>query len=541
MVYELTTSRSNLLKGYSEFVSILIALIGILILIGWTFNIQILLTPGSGFSTIKSNTGLAFLLIGLSLWFVQTKRINMHNQRVAQILAFIVLMIGILTLMEYIFNLNFGIDQILFKETIGALNTSAPNRMALTTTINFILAGISILLWNIKTPRVYRPTQILAIIGGFISLIGFLAYIYNVSLLYHIPQFTAISIYATFTFILLFTAILFSHPDTGIMSIINTNQISGVLSRRLLPLIIIIPIILGLILNYGANIGLYTEQLGDILFLFSIIIFLSLIVWITTLSIKKIDDDRKSLEIEYHTSLEEKVRDRTKELEQSNKDLQQFAYVAAHDLREPLRMISSFLQLLERKYDDKLDNEANEFIEFAVTGAQRLDFMINDLLEYSRVVNKKREFSNVSINNVLEQTILNLKSSIDFNNAEITYNQLPTIVGDDQLMILLFQNLISNSIKYRGEEIPKINISAVKEFNQYLFTVKDNGIGMSTEHLGRIFTIFQQLHNKDEYEGTGIGLAIVQKIVHQHGGGIWVDSELGKGSTFYFTIPKNIN
>jgi len=117
---------------------------------------------------------------------------------------------------------------------------------------------------------------------------------------------------------------------------------------------------------------------------------------------------------------------------------------------------------------------------------------------------------------------------------------LPTIIGDDQLMILLFQNLISNSIKYRSEEIPKINISAVKESNQYLFTVKDNGIGMSKEHLGRIFTIFQRLHNKDEYEGTGIGLAIVQKIVHQHGGQIWAESELDKGSTFYFTIPKKL-
>ncbi len=538
MISEETTSRSNLLKVYSEFASILIALIGILILIGWTFNIQILLTPGSGFSAIKSNTGLAFLLIGFSLWFVQTKRINIHNQRIAQTLAFIVMMIGFLTLMEYIFNLNFGIDQILFKEAVGALNTSSPNRMALTTAINFILAGISILIWNIKTPRIYRPTQILAIIGGFISLIGFLAYIYNVSLLYHIPQFTAISIYATFAFILLFTAILFSRPDTGIMSIINADQISGVLLRRLLPLIIIMPIIFGLILNYGANIGLYSGQLGNILFLFSIIIFLSIIVWITTLSIKKIDDDRRSVEMECQTSLEEKVSDRTKELEQSNKDLKRFAHVAAHDLREPLRMISSFLQLLERKYEDKLDNEANEFIEFAVTGAQRLDFMINDLLEYSRIVNKKREFSNVNINKVLEQTILNLKSSIDVNNAEITYYQLPTIVGDDRLMVLLFQNLISNSIKYRGEEIPKINISAVKESNQDLFTIEDNGIGMSTEHLGRIFTIFQRLHTKDEYEGTGIGLAIVQKIIHQHGGRIWVESEPGKGSTFSFTIPK---
>lgn len=537
MISEPNTNRSNLLKGYSEFLSILIALIGVLILIGWIFDIKILLTPGSGFSAIKSNAGLAFLLIGFSLWFVQTKRINIHNQRIAQILAFIVIMIGFLTLMEYIFNLNIGIDQILFKEAAGALNTSAPNRMALTTTINFILAGISILLWNIKTPRVYRPTQIFAIIGGFISLIGFLAYIYNVSLLYHIPQFTAISIYATITFILLFSAILFAQPNTGIISIINSDQISGVISRRLLPLIIILPIIFGLIANYGSNISIYNEQFGDILFLFSIIIFLSIIVWITILSIKKIDDDRRSLELEYQTSLEEKVRDRTKELEQSNKDLQQFAYVASHDLKEPLRMISSFLQLLERRYKDKLDEDANEFIEFAVTGAQRLDFMINDLLEFSRVANKKREFSNVNVNKVIDQTVLNLKSAIDDNNAEITYNLLPTIWGDDQLMVLLFQNLISNSIKYHSEAIPTINISATKESNQYLFTVKDNGIGMSSEHLERIFTIFQRLHTREEYEGTGIGLAIVQKIVHQHGGEVWAESELGKGTTFNFTIP----
>ena len=302
-------SRSNLLKGISEFLSILISFVGLLILIGWTFNIPILLHPGSGFSTIKSNTGLAFLLIGISIWFIQTKRIKFHNQRIAQILAFIVLIIGFLTLIEYIFNLNIGIDQILFKEAVGALNTSAPNRMALTTVINFILAGICILLWNVKTPNVYRPTQMLAIIGMFISLIGFLAYIYNVSLFYHIPQFTAISIYATINFILLFTAILLARPDTGIMSIINSNNIAGILARRLLPLIIILPIILGLISRYGANIGFYNEQLADIIFLFFILIFLTIIVWITIIYVKKIDDNRKSLEIEYQVSLEKKVQE----------------------------------------------------------------------------------------------------------------------------------------------------------------------------------------------------------------------------------------
>ena len=382
MIFQPHTSRSNLLKKISEFLSIFIAFIGVLILIGWAFNISFLLSPGSGFSVIKSNAGLCFLLIGISLWFVQTKRINYYNQRIAQVLALIVLIIGFLTLMEYIFNINFGLDQILFKEAAGAFNTSSPNRMALTTVINFILAGICILVWNVKTPNFYRPTQILAIIGGFISLIGFLAYIYNVSLFYHIPQFTAISIYATITFILLFLSILLARPETGMMSVISGDNISSILARRLLPLVIILPVIIGFISRYGANIGFYTDEIADIIFLFLLIIFFSIISWITIIKIKKIEDDRKLLEIEYQLSLEEKVQNRTNELEQSNrelelsnKDLQQFAYVTSHDLREPLRMISSFLQLLERRYKDQLDQDADEFIGFAVDGAKRLDTM----------------------------------------------------------------------------------------------------------------------------------------------------------------------
>jgi PAS domain S-box-containing protein len=261
---------------------------------------------------------------------------------------------------------------------------------------------------------------------------------------------------------------------------------------------------------------------------------------ISFLEINNNISERKIAEIElkiYQENLEEKVIERTKALELSNKELQQFAYVASHDLKEPLRMITSFLQLLERQYKDKLDENANEFIEFAVNGAKRLDSMINDLLDYSRVANREREFNNVNFNKVLEQTKLNLKSSINDTNASITYNPLPTLFGDEQLMVQLFQNLISNSIKYRSNETPKIEISVLKESNHYLFKVEDNGIGMSPKNLERIFTIFQRLHTKDEYEGTGIGLAIAQKIVHQHDGHIWAESELGEGTTLYFTIP----
>jgi PAS domain S-box-containing protein len=224
-------------------------------------------------------------------------------------------------------------------------------------------------------------------------------------------------------------------------------------------------------------------------------------------------------------------------LEHSNMVLAQFAYITSHDLREPLRMITSFLQLLERRYKDQLDQDANEFIGFAVDGAKRLDAMINALLQLSKITTKKREITPVNFENVLKEALINMKVQIEENDAVITHDPLPIIKGDEKLNIQLFQNIIGNAIKYRSQETPKIHISTIKEKTQYLFSIKDNGIGMSPEHLKKIFTIFQRLHSKEEYEGTGIGLSIAEKIVHLQGGRIWVESELGKGSTFYFTIP----
>ena len=238
-----------------------------------------------------------------------------------------------------------------------------------------------------------------------------------------------------------------------------------------------------------------------------------------------------------NTEAEKALQESFLEVKRSNADLEQFAYITSHDLREPLRMITSFLQLLERRYQDRLDSDANEFIGYAVNGAKRLDKMIQDILVYSKITNKERNFVSVNLNNVLEQTYLNLKASINENDAEITNDHLPTLMVDEQLMVQLFQNLISNAIKYRGEKSPKIYISAKREDKQWLFCVKDNGIGISEKHLDKIFIIFQRLHTHQEYEGTGIGLSIAQKIVHQHNGNIWVESEIGTGTTFYFTIP----
>jgi signal transduction histidine kinase len=225
-------------------------------------------------------------------------------------------------------------------------------------------------------------------------------------------------------------------------------------------------------------------------------------------------------------------------LKTSNKDLEQFAYVASHDLQEPLRMVSSYLELIKKRYADRLDDDADEFIEYAIDGAKRMKILINDLLSFSRIATRGKDFILNDLNELFVAALNNLKLTIEENNAEITCNDLPEIHVDDTQFIQLIQNLLSNALKFRGEEDPVVQISAREKENEWEFSVKDNGIGIDTQFTGKIFVIFQRLHTRNEYSGTGIGLAICKKIVERHRGRIWFDSVIGEGTTFTFTINK---
>ncbi len=232
---------------------------------------------------------------------------------------------------------------------------------------------------------------------------------------------------------------------------------------------------------------------------------------------------------------DEEIFRKSEELKRSNAELEQFAYIASHDLQEPLRMITSYVQLLEKNYKDKLDGDANDFINFAVDGANRMRTLIYSLLEYSRT-NRIKAFEYLNLNDVLKEIMRDLTVSIKESNAKIISTELPVIYGDRVLIYQLFFNLIANAIKFRSESQPKIHITWKREADKYLFSIKDNGIGIKAEYFEKIFVIFQRLNSKAKYAGTGIGLAICKKIVERHEGEIWVESELNKGSNFYFTF-----
>ena len=243
------------------------------------------------------------------------------------------------------------------------------------------------------------------------------------------------------------------------------------------------------------------------------------------------------IDVNEHKSAEEKLKTLAEKLSLSNKELEQFAYVASHDLQEPLRMVASYIQLLQRRYTGKLSGEADEFIGYAVDGVVRMKSLINDLLAYSRVNTQEVKFEQTDLNKIVTQLSVNLRASIEESKAKLIFEGLPTVMANPLHINQLMQNLISNAIKFRGAEPPVVNIAARHAGDEWIISVSDNGIGIEQEFTDRIFVIFQRLHNYTEYPGTGIGLAICKKIVEKFGGHIWVESEPGKGSTFNFTIP----
>jgi signal transduction histidine kinase len=242
-------------------------------------------------------------------------------------------------------------------------------------------------------------------------------------------------------------------------------------------------------------------------------------------------------DITAQTAIEKELAEKAEGLVRSNKELQQFAYVASHDLKEPLRMVTTYVQMLDRRYGDKLDGEAKEFIGFAVEGSKRMYSLVEDLLTYSRVETSLMPFSKVAMDQVMEVALKDLSEPIEASGASVTVEPLPEVHADFRQMVQLMENLVANAIKFRKEESPSVHISSSLVDSEWVFSVKDNGIGIDEKYSDKVFQMFQRLHQRETFPGTGIGLAICKKVVERHGGRIWFESEPGRGATFFFCLP----
>ena len=647
------------LKIFSRVVAVLAMATGVLALLGWMLDSKVLKSVLPGFVTMKANTALGFVLCGVALWLCNSP---LHKQSgaglwLARGCAVVVTLIGAITLAEYFFGWNAGIDELLFRdpETVPSLH---PGRPAPATALSFSLLGPAFLLMEVDNRVRRRIAQGMCLIVFSISFLAIVGYAYHVPSLYRVAAYSSMAVHTAILFNLLSIALPCVRPEGGWIGMVTEQGPAGALLRMLLPVVVFGPPIIGGFWLAWERAGLYQSRFGLALFATSNMLVFSVMVWFAAYSVRNVEMQRKRAEKELKDSFQEisnlktaldehaivattdpqgkitfvndkfcaiskysraellgqdhriinsayhpkeffrnlwmtiahgqvwhgEIRNKAKDgsyywvdttivpflnaegkpyqyvairaditerkqqaeallhaneaLERSNVELQQFAYIASHDLQTPLRNITGFLQLLSSHYAGKLDAKADDWIRRSIQASQQLHALISDILAYSRVDSRARPFKPVALRDVFHDAVVMLEASIRDAGGTVTADELPVVMGDRSQLVQLMQNLIGNGLKYHGPEAPRVHVSAHRGEEGWVVSVRDNGIGIASKFHGQIFEIFKRLHTGQEYPGTGIGLALCRRLVHRHGGKIWVESETGHGSVFKFTIPE---
>ncbi len=512
-------------------VAALLAFSGCLVLAGWAFDIPALKSIRSGFTTMKPNAAVAFVLAGAALWLIQIHPPGGRARRLATLLAGLVALLGAATFAEHVFDADLGIDQFLFHEPAGTGGTAAPGRMSPYTALGYVLAAMA-LTW-LDTLRGFHLAQASALAVGFLGLFGIVSHLYIVQPT-GIALHTQMAVHTAALLVLFCAGALCSFPQRGVMALLLHRGGAGTIARRLLPAAILVPVLLGWLRLYGQQHGLYGTEYGLVLMVMSALAILAGLVYWSVVALARAEDVQRRLNAE----LEQRVLERTAELAAANRELEAFSYSVSHDLRAPLRTIDGFSQAVLEDYAARLDDLGKDYLSRVRGATQHMGQLIDDLIKLARVARAEMKREAVDLSALAGEVLSALQKSEPGRELECHIEPGLTAKGDARLLRVVLDNLLGNAWKFTGRKPrARIEFGAIRDTDGAPgFFVRDNGAGFDMTYADKLFGAFQRLHTLSEFPGTGVGLATVQRIVHRHGGRVWAEGALEKGATFYFTL-----
>ncbi|MDP9004713.1 MAG: ATP-binding protein [Verrucomicrobiota bacterium] len=483
-----------------------------------------------------------FVLASASILLLHRDHSEKMGSRLGGILAGSVVFIGALTLISHWFHWNLEIDGWVLPKQLGA--NSVPPKAALA----LMLIGGALLFQ--RTARAYRFAELFSFFAVGIGVVGLQGYAFGLLDLFTDPSFIPMFIGTGVGLTALGIAILLARPERGAIGIIASDTAGGFVARRLLPMAIIVPMGLGALRLAGENAGWYSTKFGVALFTTAFIVLFLALIWWTARLLHRLDLKRRAAESAIQNSeervrrlnleLEHRFAERTAALEAANaanEDLESFSYSVSHDLRAPLRAIGGFSRIVIEDHSATMDADGVRYLHQVEKSAQQMGQLIDDLLTFSRTGRQELKVQKVSTRSVVKAALEDLKTMREDRRVDICVGELPDCDADPSLLRQVWLNLLANALKYTSKKDPAvITIGSRREGGTDVFFVRDNGAGFDMKYAGKLFGVFQRLHLADDYEGTGVGLALVQRIVQRHGGRVWTEAEVNRGATFYFTL-----
>ncbi len=511
-------------KRLSVGASFLTVLIGALVLFGWEFGIQILTRVVSESPPMRPNTAVALILSGIALLLIQ--RPDTIRMRLGQACALVVAAIGLVTVTEYATGQDFGIDNPL--SAVLPISRALPP-MALDTSLSIVGIGLALLLVDTVIDRQFYPAHLLSLSVLVFSSLALLGYLYGIPILFDFASLHGMPLHTTIGFVIMSLGILFVRPDHGFMALFCSDGPGGILARRLLLGGIAIPFLLDWLGFRGVEAGWYSPALESVIHVMLVSILLGALILITSSGLEQIDLRRKQTEDERAQALQK--------LEVTNRELEAFSYSVSHDLRTPLAAMKNLVKLALDEHAGTLSPEASRILNLAYRNASEMDLLIQGLLSFSSETRRPLNKQALDPARVAQDVFAEMEKERSGRRIEFQLDPMPPCLADPVLLKQVYRNLIANAMKFtRARPTARIHVGAQQQDQETAYFVRDNGVGFDPAQAQQLFGVFQRLHSEDEYEGTGVGLAIVQRIIHRHGGHVWAEGNVDKGATFYFTL-----